>query len=150
MKASLRSIVFSAAAAGTLLASTGMVLAADPIAERIHGFKDNKHAVAAIKDAMASGHQAAITAPAKQIAAFAARIPSLFPAGSTNDDSKARDAIWDNFPDFTAKAQALQSNAQALADLTATGKATPAQVKTAFVKVAESCKACHLRYKEEE
>ncbi len=150
MKVSLRSLVLTAATAGTLLASTGLVLAADPITERMHGFKGSKHAMAAIRDAMASGHQAAITAPAKEIAAFAARIPSLFPAGSTNDQSKARDAIWDNFPDFTAKAKTMQTSAQALADLSASGKATPAQIKSAFVKVTESCKACHQHYKEKE
>ena len=42
---------------------------------------------AAIKDAIASGNAAAIADKAKSIATFAARIPSLFPPGSTSDHS---------------------------------------------------------------
>ena len=140
------SILFSALLAG---AAVTAAQAADAISERTDGFKANKHSVAAIKDAIASGNAAAIADKAKSIATFAARIPSLFPPGSTSEDSAAKDDIWSNFPDFTAKAQTLQTNAQALADLAASGKADQDQLQAGFGKVLDSCKACHRQYKED-
>lgn len=132
----LSGFIFSTAGAG------------DVIAERESGFKVSKRAVAGIKVALADGNMAAIVAPAKTMAEFAERIPSLFPAGSKGGFfSAAKEDIWRNFPDFVQKSNSFQSNAQALAALAASNSPDKAAVSAALSRVVDDCRACHQLYK---
>lgn len=86
----------------------------------------------------AAAAQAALAA----IATVAAGAPDLFKANEHDPESKAKDTIWDNFDDFTAKASALQTAAEAGA-----GVDSLAALQAAMGPVAQACKACHMEYK---
>lgn len=135
------------AASAALMLTGGVALAQDVIQTRKAGFEDYKKAMGEIKDAVGKGDLAAIGPVTDRIDAFAAKIPSLFPPGSDKGKTAAKEVIWANFPDFTAKAQGLQASAQALKVAAASGdKAATAK---AFGAMADSCKACHQRYRSE-
>lgn len=141
----LSRIVIAAAAA--LVLTGGVAVAQDVIKTRQEGFGDNKKAMAEIKDALGRDQLPAIVPVGRRVAAFAATIPSLFPAGSDKGKTGARELIWANFPDFTAKAKGLETAANALADTAATGD--KAATGKAFAALADTCKACHQRYRSE-
>ncbi|CAO3417688.1 c-type cytochrome [Azospirillum endophyticum] len=135
------------AASAALMLTGGAALAQDVIQTRKAGFDDFKKAVGEIKDAVGKGDLAAVGPVTDRIDAFAARIPSLFPQGSDKGKTAAREVIWANFPDFTAKAQDLQASAKALKIAAASGD--KAATGKAFGAMADSCKACHQRYRSE-
>lgn len=142
-------IVLAASAALMLTggAAFAPAFAQDVIQTRKAGFEDYKKAMGEIKDAVGKGDLAAVGPVADRVDAFAAKIPGLFPPGSDKGKTAAKEVIWANFPDFTAKAQDLQTAAKALkvaatsGDKAATGKA--------FGAMADTCKACHQRYRSE-
>ena len=79
----------------------------------------------------AAGAQAAFAA----IAEKADMVPALFENPSNSDpEAEAKDAIWENWDDFTAKAGASVDSPEALA--------------AAMGPLGEACKACHSTYKE--
>ncbi|ALG70417.1 cytochrome C [Azospirillum thiophilum] len=135
------------AASAALMLTGGAALAQDVIQTRKAGFEDYKKAMGEIKDAVGKGDLAAVGPVADRVDAFATKIPGLFPPGSDKGRTAAKEVIWANFPDFTAKAQGLQASAQALKVAASTGdKAATAK---AFGAMADSCKACHQRYRSE-
>ncbi len=78
------------------------------------------------------------------IAEKAAMVPALFETQSNADpEAEARDAIWENWDDFVAKAGTLQAAAEAGA-----GVDSPEALAAAIGPLAETCKACHSTYKE--
>ncbi|MFD1623881.1 c-type cytochrome [Azospirillum griseum] len=143
----LTRIAFAATAA-FLLTSAAIVapaVAQDPIKARQAGFEDLKKAMGEIKDALGKDKATAAAPVATRVAAFASTIPSLFPAGSDKGKTGAKEVIWANFPDFTAKAKDLETAATALAAASATGD--KAATGKAFAALADTCKACHQRYR---
>ncbi|MBP2232648.1 c-type cytochrome [Azospirillum agricola] len=140
----LSRIVIAATAA--LVLTGGAALAQqDVIKARQAGFSDYKKAMGEIKDALGKGDVAAVAPVGQRIEAFAATIPSLFPAGSDKGKTGAKEVIWANFPDFTAKAKDAENAGKALSAAAATGdKAATGQ---AFAALADTCKACHQRYR---
>src|ERR1700743_1954203 len=91
---------------------------------------------------------------AKEFALHAERIPALStPAihglahGTANGgvESDAKADIWNNFEDFHARLDDFINEAKAL-DETARG-GDEAKMKEQFHKTAETCKACHDKYK---
>ena len=102
------------AASAALMLTGGVALAQDVIQTRKAGFEDYKKAMGEIKDAVGKGDLAAIGPVTDRIDAFAAKIPTLFPPGSDKGKTAAKEVIWANFPDFTAKAHDLQASANAL------------------------------------
>ncbi|HVI52480.1 MAG TPA: cytochrome c [Candidatus Sulfotelmatobacter sp.] len=149
MKKHFSMFAVSALIFGSVMGFVTAVAAADPIADRVHGFKASKHSVEDIKDDLNAGDILAISALANSLADFGARIPSLFPPGSNQGKTDARSEIWTNFPDFEGKAKTFETSARELADLTKTGTADKAQVAGTFAKVVDSCKSCHRSYKED-
>ena len=129
-----------------MLSLAGTAVAADPVEERIKAFKGAKQSVSQIKDALGSGDTAALAGAARSLAALGERIPGLFPAGSLQGKTEASPDIWKNVPDFNAQAKNFQDRAQTLARMAEAG-AGKAELADAFGKVAESCKACHRKYK---
>jgi len=73
----------------------------------------------------------------------AAAIPALFKAPEDDPKSESLPAIWENFPDFTAKAEALGNAARA-------GRgnvATLADLRARMNDIGQSCKSCHRAYR---
>jgi cytochrome c556 len=145
----LSRIALGAAVALLLTSSVALApaFAQDPIKARQAGFDDLKKAMGEVKDALGKDQVAAVAPVAARIGAFATTIPSLFPPGSDKGKTGAKDVIWANFPDFTAKAKGLEDAAKLLAAAAATGD--KAATGKAFAAMADSCKACHQRYRSE-
>jgi len=81
---------------------------------------------------------------ARNIATHAAETPALFEAQEMDPKSEARNAIWEDFDDFAAQAEALEKLA---ADLSA-GIETRDDLRAGMGKLASSCKSCHEEYRE--
>ncbi|MEJ2031357.1 MAG: cytochrome c [Maritimibacter sp.] len=77
-----------------------------------------------------------------QIAEYAGNIPTAFEANTTDAESKASPAIWENWDDFTTKASALEAGAKA-----GMGVDSLEAMQAAFGPVGGACKACHTTYK---
>jgi cytochrome c556 len=106
----------------------------------------------AIADALdaKSTDTASMQKHAELIQADAAKIPTLFPTGSSADDlpgkTHAKPEIWKNFDDFKTIAATLGTESGKLADAAKTGdtNAVAAQLdETAH----NGCGACHKQYR---
>lgn len=74
-----------------------------------------------------------------------AEYPAQFPEGTeTGMDTEAAPAIWTNMDDFTAKAMALKSDADAAI---ANPPADLDGLKTVFGPLTKNCGACHETYR---
>ena len=85
---------------------------------------------------------ARVRAAATTLAQEAARIEALFEAREDDPKSEALPAVWDSFPDFTAKAQTLKAAAEAAKDVS-----TQEQLQTAMRDFGATCSACHKAYR---
>lgn len=133
-------------AAGTLMLSvSGLALAADVVKERQAGFKENVTHLKAIKAGGESGDHAAVQTEAEAVAAFAARIPDLFPEGSGGGETRAKSEIWSDWKGFVAAAEANQQAALKLAAAAKTGVAS--DIEAAREDLGKSCGACHDKYR---
>ena len=102
-----------------------------------------KKVASMVKGEVAFDAGAAQAAFAK-IAEKAEMVPSLFePRSNSDPEAEAKDAIWENWDDFTAKAAALKAAAEA-----GMGVDSPEALAAAIGPLSESCKACHSTYKE--
>lgn len=99
----------------------------------------------------AGGSAADVERRAEQIAAVAAKIPSLFPQGTGMNEVKdpkngAKPEIWLEWDKFTAAARALEAEAMALA--AAANDGDPAAIAAAFQSIGKNgCGACHQPYR---
>lgn len=147
------SIAAVAAVAGTFLVGAGILptvvhAADDPVKTRKEGFDGNKKAMGAIKKILEDGAELGTAAgPAQSLASFAKQVPGLFPAGSDKGDTKAKPVIWTSFADFSAKAQAFETESAKLVQVVASGD--KAAVQKQFGAVGGTCKACHDAYRAE-
>jgi cytochrome c556 len=86
---------------------------------------------------------------AAKLATLAPKIPEAFKLdthAATGIKTKARENIWTNLPDFTAKAEAL---VKAIESLAAAGKSGDEKaLRPAFATVGKACSACHDNYKD--
>ena len=62
-------------------------------------------------------------------------------------NSKLKPEMWSNRADFDSKLKDLVDRSAALAEVAKTGD--PAKTKAAFFSMADACKACHDKYKED-
>ncbi len=70
-----------------------------------------------------------------------ARIEALFEAEEDDPKSEALPAIWQDYPDFTAKAEALNAAAsQTVGSLE--------ELQGAISQIGGACRACHKDYRE--
>ena len=76
-----------------------------------------------------------------RIALHAADIPDLFRDEASDPKSEALPTIWENYGDFTVKAEALQSAAQAAIE-------AERDLVPTIAALGETCKACHSHYKD--
>lgn len=84
---------------------------------------------------------------AGRIQSTSGKIPELFPEGSTGHPSEAKEEIWQDWDDFTAKAKDLEHAAGELAATLET--AAGDEWTSAFKQVSEACKSCHKSYRVE-
>ena len=89
----------------------------------------------------------AIATMASQIATNAAKIPGLFPKGSTSPDSRAKADIWQDWATFEADAKKLQQDAAALAQTANTGGEG---IGSAADTLFKACKKCHDQFRKPE
>jgi cytochrome c556 len=85
---------------------------------------------------------------ARRIAAIAPMIPDVLGAMDTRGfdiETEALDLIWDNLDDISVKAQTLIDNANAFADIAATGDM--GATLGAFRSLGGSCGNCHDTYR---
>ena len=133
-------------AAGTLMLSvSGLALAADVVNEMQDGFKENVTHLKAIKAGEESGDHGAVEKAAEAVAAYAAKIPDLFPEGSGAGETRAKAEIWTDWKGFVAAAEANQQAALKLAAAAKTGVAS--DIAAAREDLGKSCGACHDKYR---
>lgn len=77
-----------------------------------------------------------------RISQLAGETPALFRENATDPKSEALPAIWENFDDFSGKAQGLQEIAAGLSI------AAERDLRPALAELGGACKACHGRYRE--
>jgi len=137
--------VTAALAAGAIAVEPAT--AAGVIKERQDGFKQHVKNIKAAGEAAKQGTPSEAVGPAKEMAAFAKTIPSLFPEGSTGtgDESRAKPEIWSNWDDFVQAAEANADAAEALAVTAASG--TAEEVGAAVKELGKTCGACHDDYR---
>ena len=148
----LRLIAGAALAASILLAS-GVAFshsgATGVVKHRMDAMSDIAKSMKAI-GAMIKGETgfdaATVKASADSIAEHAARMPELFPEGSTKKPSEALPAIWEDWARFTTIAQDMGTKGKALA-AAADGASQIDQIKAPFGALAKTCKACHSDFR---
>ncbi|RMX04148.1 cytochrome c [Corticibacter populi] len=145
----LRSLTFrSFLTAGLIIGLVPVVSAADPVNERIEGFKESKRSIARIEDAIQKGDALTVSDQARLLAIFAEKIPSLYPEDAKGGFfSKAKGQIWESFPDFSQKANSFQVSSQQL-EASARADNVDIGVLTQRLRaVQDSCVSCHRQYK---
>jgi cytochrome c556 len=120
----------------------------DPIGFRAYLMENVGDNAKELNDKIKAGNITAAKINAQAIALHATRVPELFPPGSTSEQSRAKDEIWQKWDDFVKAANTLRSEADHLGVITAEGKADAAgeQVK----KVLGACKSCHDNFRKPE
>lgn len=73
-------------------------------------------------------------------------LTDLFPEGSIFGPSEALDEIWKEWPSFEKSAEEMREAATLLKSSASKGRD---EARTAFGKVANTCKACHDKFKED-
>ncbi len=131
-----------------LVAMVGAAAAQDAIAHRqaeMKGFGKNMGAIkAAVIDKKGSLADAA--AAAQHIADDASEIPSWFPAGSGQGDTKALPIVWEKPDEFAAHAKTLGELASKLQAAAAAGD--QAAAAAAFAAVGkDGCGSCHSMFR---
>lgn len=130
------------------LALAPLASAADPVRERIDGFKASKRSVATIEDAIAKGDKLTIAEQARMLAIFAEKIPDLYPSDAKGGFfSQAKGEIWQNFPDFVEKAETFQSSSQQLEQAAASSNPDVGLLSQRLRQVQNACSSCHKSYK---
>ncbi len=117
---------------------------ASVVEKRVYRFKQNGADIQAVfKQHLPAEDYTAIEAVALRMAAWSDEIPAHFPTGSTS--AGAKDEIWQNFPDFKAKAEAAGTAARALK--ATAGSSDKAMVAQAAKALGGTCKSCHQSYR---
>lgn len=114
--------------------------------DRMHVMENMKNATGIMGDMMKGERpfDVAIATKAKSdLAAASAEVVAKFQANEMDPASEASPKIWENYADFTAKAEAMVSAAEAIDTSSLDG------LKGSFRAVGGSCKACHEAYRVE-
>jgi cytochrome c556 len=87
---------------------------------------------------------ASIKGEAEAIALQAPHLAHLFPPGSTQKPTDAKNTIWKNWSDFERKAAALEAESKKLMNASPD---EPAVLAAQFRAVSETCGGCHEKYR---
>lgn len=88
-----------------------------------------------------------LKAHADALAAQAKFVKAAYKDKAGGDKSHARPEIWQNWDDFSSKADDLETASAALAE--AAGKGDRAAVRQQVAAVGKTCKSCHDKYEED-
>jgi len=136
-------------AAGTIAATTTVVLAADgalALKQRKAVMSSIGAHMGGIKGGLAAGNGEAVEAHAKAINGLATVIPSFFPKGSDQGETRALPEIWIKWSEFEAAANSLVTESGKLAQVAKGGdKAAMAAQFGQMGKVG--CGGCHKPFR---
>ena len=129
----------------TALAHKGHEHATGVVRERMDLMEDMGTRLLAISKRLRTNKELDSIAPdARAIHEMAGQITSKFPPGSTQSPTAAKPAVWQQWPDFSEKAKALEAQAEKFAAMsTADGKA----LRDQFRAVGLACDRCHETYR---
>jgi len=145
MKTPILCLALALATATAAVAHVGVKNPA--VMERMHGMKeigDNLKVLVAMNKGERPFDRDAAKAAAAAIADHAAQTPALFEAREDDPKSEAKPAIWENFADFTAKSNALETRARDLSTTLDSADALP----QALLDLGQTCRDCHQSYRE--
>ena len=115
------------------------------VKERMDAMESMEKLAKAINDRIKAGRDLApVKQDAEAMQKLATGILPLFPPGSNAHPSAAKDAIWQNWPDFEARARALEAESGKLA---ATDSKNPKALLTQYRAVFRICSDCHETYR---
>jgi cytochrome c556 len=139
-------VLATASFAGAALAAS----ASDTITARKANFKVMGKGMKAVSEQLkgASPDLAVIRAAAADIAGAAPKVGGFFPKGSGTEagvKTGALPVIWQKSDEFKADAGKLTASAQGFQAAAASGDIT--KIKTAWMALGGSCKACHDTFK---
>lgn len=118
------------------------------VAARRATFFLSTQAIGQIKAGLAEGGDLTRTVgAAKMLANWAGVLPTMFPEGSDVEGSRALDAVWSDRAGFESRAAAYREAALELAKLA--GEGNREEANKAFLRMADTCHACHKTYREE-
>ena len=124
-------------------------LPAGPIRDRhelMEGIGKNAKIIGDALKAGKMGPESGIGPAAMEISTSAAKIPGLFPKGSTDPKSRAKPEIWTNWTKFEDNAKRLEARAAEVANEAAAGGNIAAKSQEMFA----ACKSCHDEFRKPE
>lgn len=121
-------------------------LPAGPIRDRHELMEGVGKNAKTIGDALKSGKHDPIEAAAKGIQADAAKVLALFPKGSTDPNSRAKDEIWSDW----AKFEKINNDMGTKAGELAAAAAAKGDVGAAADAMYGTCKSCHDGFRKPE
>jgi cytochrome c556 len=118
----------------------------DIVADRQRVMKLNGAAWAELQAKAKAGNLEGVAVSAETLALNSQQIPSLFPAGSLTDKSKAKPEIWQKWPEFEAAAKKMETDSEKLRDA---ARAKNEQLVQDIVKDygRNACGACHTPFR---
>ena len=127
-------------------ATTPKVGSGDIVADRQRVMKLNGASWADIQAKAKAGQIEAIAVNAETLAINAMHIPTLFPAGSLTDKSKAKPEVWQKWAEFEAAAKNMETEASKLREA---AKAKDADLTQSIVKDfgRNACGTCHTPFR---
>jgi cytochrome c556 len=97
----------------------------------------------AIGEALKAHDLTRVASAAAAIQTDAAKVPGLFPPGSTHPASRAKPEIWSNWDKFEADAKQLEARAGALSAAAKGGGDASGAADALF----DTCKSCHDQFR---
>ena len=129
-------------------ATAGLAQGPDSVAKRAGAMKSMGGAAGAVKAAAGMGDFATASAKAKELAATAHSLPSLFPAGTGPADgvkTRAKPEVWSDAAGFKKAADKAAADADAV--VTAADSKNADAVNAALTTFQGNCGACHNAYR---
>jgi len=136
--------------AGLVIVALSAAVAAagsgDIVADRQRLMKLNGATWAEIQAKAKAGNIEGIAVSAETLALNAQQIPSLFPAGSLTDKSKAKPEIWQKWSEFEADAKNLETQSEKLRDA---ARAKNTELTEEIIKTfgRDACGTCHTPFR---
>jgi len=123
-----------------------MIGSGDIVADRQRLMKLNGASWADVQAKAKAGQIEAIAVNAETMALNSMHIPSMFPAGSLTDKSKAKPEVWQKWAEFEAAAKTMEMEASKLREA---AKAKNADLTQAIVKDfgKNACGTCHTPFR---
>jgi cytochrome c556 len=134
-------------AAGCATQSASKTGSGDVVADRQRLMKSVGANWGDIQAKAKAGNIESVAVNAEALALYSQQIPSLFPAGSGTEKSKAKPEVWQKWPEFEAAAKNLGVQAEKLRDA---ARAKNEQLTQDLVKDfgRQACGSCHTPFRQ--